>query len=278
MAEQKIPTLYDYLNQFKRVYETGILTDKAVVLYWNFISMFNAYGWKEWVGVDTAQLMAMLHITNKQTAFRERDVLVKAGLLEYKKGNRGKISEYRLGYNPVTYPVTYPVTPHKIEDIRTKTNNTPPYPPEGGTGSVPDAPANPAEPPQNPEPSKPKRGTRRKDPPFSPELTPDEETAILNVSPALCGAVTRWFRYKSEERKQPYKPIGREQFVKMVLQSARQYGVDPVIDVIESSIANGYQGVTWDKLKRGGGPNAGKRTMADIDRVFEELREEMGQS
>ena len=144
MSKQE-PTLYDYLKQFHSVYETGILTDKAAVLYWQMVGMFNAYGWKKWVGVDTAQLMAMIHTTNKKTALRERDILIRAGLIDYKKGHRGKVSEYGLRYshdtqsNPETglgysndtysdthadtYYDTQNDTPHKKEDLRPKTKD-----------------------------------------------------------------------------------------------------------------------------------------------------------
>lgn len=157
-GKSKNPTLYDYLRQFHSVYETGILTDKAVVLYWQMLNMFNTFGWKKWVGVDTAQLMAMLHTTNKKTALRERDVLIRAGLIEYKKGHRGKVSEYRLGYSYDTQSDTYLDTktelgysndtysdtyldtqsdtyldtPHKNKDLRLK-SNIPPTPPNPDT-------------------------------------------------------------------------------------------------------------------------------------------------
>lgn len=154
MEGDKNPTLYDYLRQFHSVYETGILTDKAVVLYWQMVSMFNACGWKQWVGVDTARLMAMIHETNKTTAYRARDKLVHAGLIAYQKGHKGKPSVYALRYGGaneaffsynsvtenvsenVTENVTENATHNKTKDLRLKTGVYPPNPPAGGTEGV----------------------------------------------------------------------------------------------------------------------------------------------
>lgn len=295
--EQKNPTLYDYLRQFHSVYETGILTDKAIVLYWQMVSMFNACGWKQWAGVTTAQLMAMIHETNKTTAYRARDKLADAKLIEYRKGHKGKPSMYRLCYNDVTEKffcytsvtenvtlnvtesVTENDTHHKTKDLRQKTSIIPPNPPTGGTGGATLSPE--AEEPPQAELSSPKakRGTRQKNPAKSPELTPDEETALLAYSPGLCDAVRDWFLYKAERRFQ-YKPTGRKTLMSQICDSARQYGPDAMTAVIRQSIANGWQGIAWDKLSqnaRNASPQYGNRAnVADWDSIFDKLEGEIG--
>lgn len=153
------------------------------------------------------------------------------------------------------------------------TDNIPPLtPPEGGTGPAPDAPANPAEPSPNPEPSKPKRGTRRKDPSRSPELTPDEEATLMGYSPTLCDAVRRWFSYKAE-RREMYGETFRRTFLEKVAENASKYGADAVTQLITDSLSCGYQGVTWDKLsKRGGGPAGTERKRTATEMVAEMQR------
>lgn len=296
--EQKNPTLYDYLRQFHSVYETSILTDKAIVLYWQMVSMFNACGWKQWVGVDTARLMAMIHETNKTTAYRARDKLVDAKLIEYRKGHKGKPSMYRLCYNDVTEKffcytsvtenvtlnvtesVTENDTHHKNKDLRQKTSIIPPNPPTGGTGDATLSPETDEPPQAEPSPPKAKRGTRQKDPAKSPELTPDEESALLAYSPGLCDAVRDWFRYKAE-RRQMYGETFRRRFLGQVAKNASQYGVDAVTELIENCLSSGYQGVIWDKLPqmaRNVSPQYGgnRANVADWDSIFDKLEGEMG--
>ncbi len=90
-------TYIDYLNGFNQWLEQADSpTDKAIILYYGLLNTFNRRGWPRWAGVDTQQLMMLVRVTNKPTAFRARDALVEAGLIEYKPGRKGKASEYRL--------------------------------------------------------------------------------------------------------------------------------------------------------------------------------------
>lgn len=144
-----------------------------------------------------------------------------------------------------------PSTPVYKEKEKEKENVSPPYPPAGGTGDAtlfPDA----EEPPQaEPSPPKAKRGTHQKNPApaQSPELNPDEESALLAYSPGLCNAVRDWLLYKAERRFQ-YKPKGRATLMSQICDSARQYGPDAMTMLIRQSIANGWQGIAWDKLSQ----------------------------
>lgn len=90
-------TYIEYLNQFDRWLEQAdSITDKSVVLYYALLSMFNRRGWPVWAGVDTQRLMMMARTTSKATAIRARDALSSYGLIEYKRGKKGKSTEYRL--------------------------------------------------------------------------------------------------------------------------------------------------------------------------------------
>ena len=89
-------TLYDYFNAFSRYVEDDNPTDKAIVLYWAMLNTFNRRGWPRRAGVDNQKLMLMCHTTDRQVATRARDVLCRAGFLEYKPGKKGKATEYGL--------------------------------------------------------------------------------------------------------------------------------------------------------------------------------------
>ena len=130
-------TYIDYLNQFDRWLEQADrVADKSVVLYYAFLSMFNRRGWPTWAGVDTQRLMMMARATNKNIAFRARDQLVNAGLIEKKSGSRKQSCEYRLcelGYKFDTENITERVT-ENVPPNKTKTkNNTPLLSPQGET-------------------------------------------------------------------------------------------------------------------------------------------------
>lgn len=73
-------------------------------------------------------------------------------------------------------------------------------------------------------------------------------------SPELEAAVTDWLTYK-QERRESYKPTGLKSMLTQIQKAAAEYGNAAVIDIIRDSMASGYQGIVFDRLKRGG--NAG---------------------
>ena len=89
-------TYIEYLNRFNQWLEEDSPTDKAVILYYAMLNMFNRRGWPRWAGVDTQKLMRMCRTTSNNTAYRARDCLVSAGFLEYRPGKKGKATEYGL--------------------------------------------------------------------------------------------------------------------------------------------------------------------------------------
>lgn len=89
----------------------------------------------------------------------------------------------------------------------------------------------------------------------TPLYPPEGETpdAFAGFSPTLKAAVKRWLAYK-QERRQGYKPQGLAALLKKSRETAAKYGDAAVCEVIDASIANGYQGITWDRLKQTGPP------------------------
>lgn len=159
--------------------------------------------------------------------------------------------------------------PDKEEDYRLLTTDEDEYPPNPPAGGMGDAPGEPA-----PVPDKP----TRKRTPTPPDLTPDEESALLAFSPGLCDAVRDWLRYKAEQRFQ-YKPTGKRTLIGQICESARQYGSDAVAGIIRQSITSGYVGIVLDRLSKPqyGGGNAGQPPRESWAELTAEIERERGE-
>jgi hypothetical protein len=84
-------------------------------------------------------------------------------------------------------------------------------------------------------------------PPSSP---PDRELVELkDCSTDLQEAVHRWLTYKAERRER-YQPTGLKALITQIRSSASKYGDEAVIEVINTSMSSGYQGIVFDRLKR----------------------------
>lgn len=66
-------------------------------------------------------------------------------------------------------------------------------------------------------------------------------------SDAMQEAFETWLQYK-KEKKQTYQPTGLKTFVKKLKSYVEQYGDQPVIDMLESTISSGYAGPVWNWL------------------------------
>ena len=70
-------------------------------------------------------------------------------------------------------------------------------------------------------------------------------------SPELEAAVTDWLTYK-QERHESYKPTGLKSMLTQVKNAAAEHGDAAVVGIIRDSMASGYQGIIFDRLKKGG--------------------------
>lgn len=68
-------------------------------------------------------------------------------------------------------------------------------------------------------------------------------------SEALTDKLKEWIRYKSE-RKEPYKEQGLKTLLRQIETICNQYGEAAVADLIDDSMANGWKGIIFDRLKR----------------------------
>ena len=64
---------------------------------------------------------------------------------------------------------------------------------------------------------------------------------------ALHNKVNDWLDYKKEKR-QPYKPKGLQSLLSQIQNQCAQHGEQAVIYVIDTSMANNYEGILWAKI------------------------------
>lgn len=84
------------INAFERWLETNPLPISSQLLWYKLMNRFNRSGWSEWIRVDNLNLMADLNIRREETFIVARDPLIKAGLIEYRRGKKGCPSQYRM--------------------------------------------------------------------------------------------------------------------------------------------------------------------------------------
>lgn len=75
------------------------------------------------------------------------------------------------------------------------------------------------------------------------------ENDLDGFPPEVKTALLDWFTYKAE-RKESYKPKGRESFLSSVRNKLKQYKPAAVVDVIQNSMANNWKGVIWDTIDK----------------------------
>ena len=78
-----------------------------------------------------------------------------------------------------------------------------------------------------------------------------EEYKYITDNKELLDAVKEWMEYKDQKRPKAsnqYAENGMKRFLKKVITESKKHGIENVIEIISDSIANNYQGVTWDRL------------------------------
>ena len=89
--------------------------------------------------------------------------------------------------------------------------------------------------------------------------------------PELKAAFEDWLEYKKEKR-QPYKPKGLQSLVTQIEKQAGVYGESAVAGLIVESMANGWQGIIWDRLEKQQprhGPQEREKSWAELARELE---------
>lgn len=70
-----------------------------------------------------------------------------------------------------------------------------------------------------------------------------------SFSDSLVERIEEWIIYKAE-RKDAYKEQGLKALLRQIENNAKKYGDQPICDLIEESMANGWKGIIFDKLKQ----------------------------
>lgn len=100
---------------------------------------------------------------------------------------------------------------------------------------------------------------------------PDELITEFNISNYLLDGINTWLKYK-KERRFTYKESGLRTLVKTIKIKADEYGEQAVIAIIDESIGNGYQGITWDRIKKVQPPKPRQSASDQFDRLMEQIR------
>ena len=88
------------------------------------------------------------------------------------------------------------------------------------------------------------------------------DSVLATHSLGLIQAVENWLEYKKEKR-QSYQPRGKSTLLKTIDRKAKEFGDKAVIEAIEETMANGYQGIVWDYLKKYG--RGSSKSFEDVD-------------
>lgn len=99
----------------------------------------------------------------------------------------------------------------------------------------------------------------------------DELITEFNISNYLLDGINTWLKYK-KERRFTYKESGLRTLVKTIKIKADEYGEQAVIAIIDESIGNGYQGITWDRIKKVQPPKPRQSASDQFDRLMEQIR------
>ena len=208
------------INGFHRFRQCRYLSASAQLLWFDLMDLCNTCGWPEWIQIDDARLTAMLGAADKRTAYRAREALCEAGLLEYVAGSKGVPTRYRLR-DLADAPLVYAAG----NDTANRAKITPEITPEVTPESTPEA-------------------TQEVTPETVPIIKQDiNETKrdIQDVPAALCDV---WRAY-ADMRKKMRKPL-TDSAARIVLQTLDKLEpgrIDEQRKILEQSVLNGWASV-----------------------------------
>lgn len=96
-------------------------------------------------------------------------------------------------------------------------------------------------PESNPNPNPNPKRTRAH---YDPTPAIDESTLPEQVK----GKIREWVKYKTEKREK-YQETGFKVLLNKIQRNVDEHGESAVMDVIDLSMANGYSGIVWDKIR-----------------------------
>ncbi len=76
-----------------------------------------------------------------------------------------------------------------------------------------------------------------------------KDKAILDSNEELQNIIIKWLGYKNE-RKDYLTETGIETLLNKFIEMEKSYGIEAVLDCVNNSISNNYQGIVWDRIKK----------------------------
>lgn len=73
---------------------------------------------------------------------------------------------------------------------------------------------------------------------------------FINNNNLLISKIEEWINYKKQRKDKPYTEIGLNTLLKRIDKAVEEHGTNKVVDLIEECIANNYQGIIFEKLKK----------------------------
>lgn len=99
------------------------------------------------------------------------------------------------------------------------------------------------------EKKKEKENEKEKDREKKKEMSATSDELKKRFSEAAVSVISDWLVYK-QERNEEYEPTGLKYLLSEIEQRIHQYGEQAACDVIRLSMANGWRGIVWDKIKQ----------------------------
>ena len=93
---------------------------------------------------------------------------------------------------------------------------------------------------------------KEKEPKGSKKKKGDDLQTLLaeyRFSSVLSEKIQQWLDYK-RERRETYKPVGLSQLLKKINTEVNHYSEGAVMALMDESMANGWAGIIWDRIKR----------------------------
>lgn len=92
-----------------------------------------------------------------------------------------------------------------------------------------------------------------------------EDKAILDSNKELQNIIITWLSYKNE-RKEYFKAIGMKTLLSKFISMFNSYGIEAVVECVNNSISNNYQGIIWDKINKNIRPTQNSTGNAFLDK------------
>lgn len=92
-----------------------------------------------------------------------------------------------------------------------------------------------------------------------------KDKAILDSNEELQNIIITWLRYKNE-RKDYFKDTGMTTLLNKFISMFNSYGVEAVVECVNNSISNNYQGIIWDRINKNIKPTQNSTGNAFLDK------------